>query len=148
MRCNKAINCLRSRADKIGQRGIDGLFGDAPDALVHPLGVRGQVDPLDAAVVARGAALDPAIGDQPVDHAPGGGLFHLHHLGKLGKRCAGAPVQAGQDQPLRARDAEAADAAVEFGPQQPRHVRNHHTNIFVGIWHRCGCSHRPISKLG
>jgi hypothetical protein len=50
-------------------------------------------------------------------------------------RRAGAPVQAGQDQPLCARNAEAAHAAIELRPQEAGNVRNYNTDILVGIWH-------------
>jgi hypothetical protein len=44
-------------------------------------------------------------------------------------------MQPRQHQPLRTRNAEAADPAIEFRPQQAGNVRNHNTNIFVSIWH-------------
>ena len=118
-----------------GEGVFDRRFGDAPDALVHPLGFRREIDALDAAVVALGPACHPAIGHQPVDHAAGGRLFHLHHLGKLRKRGARMPVQTGQHQPLRPGDPEPADAAIELRPQQAGDVGDHDTNVFVGIRH-------------
>ena len=91
---------------EIGERVVDRRLGDAPDAPVHPLGFRREVDALDAPVAVLRAALDPALGLQPVDHAAGARLLDLHHVGELGLRGAGVAVQAGEHQPLRARDAE------------------------------------------
>ena len=45
------------------------------------------------------------------------------------------PVQTGQHQPLRPGDPEPAHAAIELRPQQAGDVRDHDTNVFVGIWH-------------
>ena len=126
---------MLSRAERSAQRGFDRRLGDAPDALVHPLGLRRQVDALDAPVAGLGAALDPAIGHEPVDHAAGGRLLDLHHVGELGMRGAGAAMQAGQHQPLRAGDAEPAHAAIELRPHQARDVGDHDTDVFVGIRH-------------
>ena len=44
-------------------------------------------------------------------------------------------VQARQHQPLRARQAEPAHAAVERRAQQARDVRDHDADEFVGIGH-------------
>ena len=103
---------------QIGQRVVDRRLGDAPDAPVHALGFGREIDALDAPVAVLRAALDPAVGLEPVDHPAGAGALHLHHVGKLGLRRAGMAVQPRQHQPLRARDAERAHAAVERGAQQ------------------------------
>jgi hypothetical protein len=44
-------------------------------------------------------------------------------------------MQAGQHQPLAAGDAEPADAAIEFRPQQAGDIGDHDTNVFFGIRH-------------
>jgi hypothetical protein len=48
---------------------------------------------------------------------------------------------------LRAGDAEATHAAIEFRPQQPGHVGDHDANIFLGIGHSAVVS-TLIGKLG
>jgi len=99
------------------------------------LGFGGQVDAFYATVAGLGAAFDPAIGHEPVDHAAGGRLFDFHHLGELGMRRPGPAMQAGQHEPLATGDPEPAHTAIEFRPQQAGDVRDHDTNVFFGIWH-------------
>ena len=120
---------------QIGKRGFNRVLGDPPDALVHPFGFGRQIDTFHAPVAGLGAAFDPAIGHQPVDHAAGGRLFDFHHLGEFGMRRPGPAVQAGQHQPLAAGDPEPSHAAIEFRPQQAGDVRDHDPNVFFGIRH-------------
>ena len=110
---------------QLGQRVVDRRLGDAPDALVHALGLGGEVDPIDAPVAGLGAALDPALGLQAVDQPADRRLLDLHHVGKLGLGGARTPVQPGQRQPLRACQAEPAHAPVEHRAHQPRDVGDH-----------------------
>ena len=91
---------------EIGERVVDGRLGDAPDAPVHALGFRREIDALDAPVAVLRAALDPAIRFEPVDHPSGARPLDLHHVGELGLRGARMAVQPCQHQPLGARDAE------------------------------------------
>ena len=120
---------------QVGERVVDGRLGDAPDALVHALRLGGEIDALDAPVAGLGAALDPALGLEAVDQPAGGRLLHLHHVGELGLRGAGAPMAAGQRQPLRACEAEPAHAPVEHRAHQPGDVGDQEADELVGIRH-------------
>ena len=120
---------------KIRERVVDGCFGDAPDALVHALGLGREVDPVDAPVAGLGAALDPALGLEAVDQPPGRRLLDLHHVGKLRLGGAWTPVQPGQHQPLRTREAELAHAPIEHRAHQPSDIGNQEADRFIRIRH-------------
>ena len=147
-RCNNAISCLLSCAERPVRASSTVASATRQMRLCTRSASGVRIDALDAAVVALGPARHPAIGHQPVDHAAGGRLFHLHHFGKFRKRGARMPVQTGQHQPLRPGDPEPADAAIELRPQQAGDVGDHDTNVFVGIRHARNCSRRQIGKLG
>ena len=71
----------------------------------------GQVQPVDAPVGGVGPAHHPALLLHAVDHAAGGRLLDLQHLGQFRLGRAGPAMQPVDHQPLRAGQAEAGAPA-------------------------------------
>ena len=102
MRCNNAISCLLSGAERSASASSTVVFGDAPDALVHPLGFRREIDPLDAAVVALRCGVQPS-------HWPPAGR-------SSGRRSPFPPPSSRQARNARRRDAGAGGSAPAIAP--------------------------------
>jgi len=114
---------------------LDRRLGDTPDAPMHALGFRREIDALDPPVAPLSAQLHPAVCLEAIDHPARARAFHFHHVGELGLRRARVAMQPRQHQPLGAGDAELAHAAIERGAQQARGIRDHDADIIVGVRH-------------
>jgi hypothetical protein len=115
------------------QRIVDRAVRNLCQAQLDQIGLVRQVKPVDAAVGAIGAALDPALRLHPVDHAAGGRLLDFEHLGELGLRRSRPPVQAVDHQPLRAGQAELSHPPVKRRPKQPRDIGDQKTDMALVI---------------
>jgi hypothetical protein len=82
-----------------------------------------EIDSVNAPVIGLRAALDPVLFLETVHDPARRGLLDFHHVGELRLAHTGPPVDAGERQPLRARQPEVANAAGEDGTQQPSRIR-------------------------
>ena len=98
---------------------------------------RRQVQPLGAAVVRIGAALDQAVVGQPVEQPGQRDRLQVEDFGELGLLEALGAVEPQQHRPLRAGHAELARPLVGIGPQQAGYVHDCKGD-FSFDWLRCG----------